>query len=288
MAIEQFNVAGIFGDNGAWTNTVNWDGTALPGDNDRVLIRNTSFDLTTLTGQGDIDLERLEFDKTCKHKIGGSGDRLTIDVQSDAVAGDGPGYLIYAGTGTEAWFTVDTKKFIARHTGFGANACVVKHRTNDIDEYVVENGYNRLDGGIYVLVSLTAAGNRSARLVIDAGSTLTTLVQSGGLCECSTLDTLETCTVSGGEFQHLAAQAVTTLNLHAEGVFRFDGEATIATVNMYGGYLDLSRTAVPKVITTFNGHGGTLDLRGAGVPKFTTIWASDSLRVLGLDKFRTF
>ena len=287
MAVQQFNNEGLFGTSGVWTTVANWDTGGIPALNERVLVRNTGFDIVTVSGQGAIDLERLEFDRTCAHSVGATGDRLTIDVQSDGIGGDGPGWLIYGGKGAEAWFTVDCKKFVARHTGTDDNSCVVSHRTNNIDEVICENGRTQLDGGTYVIVSVTAVDSASTRCIIDSGSTVSIVRQRGGFAEYSSTNTIAQLDVDGGEFQHLADGVVTSLRISGDGVVRFDGEATWAGVTQYGGYLDLSRTAKIKTITDYKGYGGTLDLRGPGVPSFTSYFASDNVKVLGAVKLST-
>ena len=271
-----FTHEGTFSVDGVWTTAGNWPtGGAKPGAGNEVVIRNTSFDLVTVNGEGAIILDQLTFDPTCAHKVGASGDRLTIDITGT------PGLVVYEGTGSEAWFTSDVDIFVAKHSVFNANACVLKNQTAAIAHVQQYNGILRLDGGSYTLLDMLATGSVSARMVIDAGSTLVTVNCSGGTVECNATDAIATCNVSGGEFQHLAAQNITTLNLY-DGVFRMDGAATFTTVNQYGGLLDLSRTAVVnKVLSKYNGFGGTLDLRSGGGVTITSYLPHGPVRVLG-------
>lgn len=274
MAAFQYTHNGTFSADGDWTNSSNWPlGGIKPATGNEVVISNTVFDLTTLSGEAAINLDALTFDPTCVHKVGGSGDRLTIDIDGS------PGVMVYDGRGAEAWFEIEAKIVICRHQVYTSNACVIKHQTATVDDIRMYDGVTRLDGGIYPLVSM-AALNASARCIIDSGSTLTTVNCSGGTIECSATDTLETCNVSGGEFQHLANQPVTTLNIYG-GFFRFDGAATIEIINQFGGYLDMSRTSVNRTITTYNGSGGILDARTGGGLTITTFNKYGPVQVLG-------
>lgn len=286
MAVQQFTNIGTFSSDGVWTTAANWPTGGVPGDSDEVVVQNTSYDITTVSGQGGVDLDRLSFDSSCTHKVGASGDRLTIDVMGTGVGGTGPGHIVYEGTGSEAWFTTDTILFVANAPTFGTNACVVKSQTVDIDEVLILNGRVTLDGGTYLTVTLAASQNTSSICQIDDGSTLTTVNVSGGTCACSATDTITTLNISGGEFQHLANEAITTMNLY-DGIMRFDGAETITTVNQFGGMFDWSRTAANKVVTTYNGYGGILDLRHSGIPSFGTLNIYGPVKVLGAEWLRT-
>ena len=212
MALPFTNV-GTFSSTGVWTTAGNWPTGGVPGAGDECVVQNTSFDIVTVSGQGAIVLDQLTFDPTCKHKVGASGDRLTIDITGT------PGLVVYDGTGSEAWFTSDVDIFVAKHSTFGANACVLKNQSAAIAHIQQYDGLLRLDGGSYTLIDMAATASQSARMVIDGGSTLVTVNCSGGTIECSATDTITTCNVSGGEFQQLKNEAITTLNLY-DGIFR--------------------------------------------------------------------
>lgn len=270
-----FTNVGTFSTNGVWTTATNWPTGGVPANDGVCVVKNTSFDLVTVSGQGGVILDQLTFDPSCTHKVGSSGDRLTIDITSP------PGLVVYEGKGSEAWFTSDVTIFVAKHPVFNANACVLKNQTAAVAHVQQYDGVLRLDGGSYALLDMLAVNSSSARMVIDAGSTLVDVNCSGGTVECSATDAIATCNVSGGEFQQLADQDFVTLNLYG-GIFRMDGSATITTVNQYGGLLDLSRTAaLNKIITKYNGYGGTLDLRSGGGITLSEFLPHGPVKVLG-------
>jgi len=250
-----FTDTGDFTASGAWTTGGNWASASAPVTAETVIISTPAFDVNTFPDVGTVDLGALTISEKCTKQIGGSGDRMDVDALDTTTAA---GVVTFSGKGAVNYFECDTNYFLVDHRSYLPGSLFVKHRSAGIGDVWINDGSVTLDGGTYTRIVSSSIGGNSSKCVIDAGSTLVTVIATSGIIECSATDTITTLELSGsGRFEHLAAEAITTINIYG-GEFYFDGLATVTEINQWGGTVDASRTDGNKVITTYNGHAGRL------------------------------
>ena len=251
-----FGNTGQFTDDGTWTTGTNWANGAAPLDGEAVVISDPDFDIAGFPADPALlQLSALAIASTCTKKIGTAGVRMNVDCTDTA---NGAGVVLFEGAGETNYFACNANYFIINHRTYTVNSLFLKHRTTAIGDVWHRDGSATLDGGSYTRIIMDSKAGASSRLVIDAGSTLAEIICASGIIECSATDAIATLTMSGGGiFEHLAVQAITTLNVWG-GFFYFDGLSTITEINQWGGVVDASRTTGNKTVTKYNGHAGRL------------------------------
>lgn len=255
MAIDNY-----LNQSGDWSAAANWGTGAAPTSSDIVAILNGTYALTTSlpaaaagvnyagfqlgpgfsgtigTGAAPLYLgsvtARIDWQGVnCSgaHLAVDTGDTCAIDVR-----GTGPGLYALALYGPGTWSEVNVQS--AQKVYIGASAVVTL--------LVVHAG---------------------ARVYIESGATVTTIINQGGVID--NYAAVTTINQADGVFMHLGSTTfnVTTLNNYG-GTFKFfSGGGTITTANMHGGTLNADGgNGAARVITTLARYGGSVNLNGLG------------------------
>lgn len=251
--------------NGTWSNAANWSTGAAPTSSDAVqIVSGTQVIDTSLPGA------------TAGVNYTGFlvGPQFAGAIGSDAAS-------LYVGSITaidffgercaEAWIRVDTGDTV---TGFNVKATSSNSNALRLDgpgtisTLRVTKGKVRIGSGLTVtnLIIVPSTGqDADVMVIIDSGATVGSVYMAGGVVYNEAA--LTTLNVSGGTWYHQGESAfnITTLNVWG-GTFEFASDGgTVATLNQYGGKVDLDAgTGKARVITTYNQLGGERVITGVG------------------------
>jgi len=248
--------------NADFQSTANW-GTA-PVTSDVVnLTKAGSQSVTTNVDWSSIDTLTVRVGEQHEGSIATSsspwliGDGWTMELDARGV----PGFYMSVG-GSET-----VTKATVRSTGINGISIA---GSGTITDLLVVAGTVRLSGTLTV-TNLRLLGPK-AQVILEGDHTITnTYVQAGKLTSQSDLATVY---LNGGELNVIGDGAnegdITTLN-QAGGVCYYSPDGrTIATLNAFGGVMDMRRTNHPRVITNGNFYQGFLGYLDDGTDNITT------------------
>jgi hypothetical protein len=236
--------------NAAYTTSGNWEGGSAPTAGDDVFFR---FDTTlALAGsdQSATELGDIEVMTSCVGNAGSENAYLQLDQATSAKT-------VYAGLGV--WYldlgTSGCSEVRVDQTGTsrsGGSALYLRNNTNAITLVTVNSGSVRLTGANITTLVVRAG----ATVVIEEGSTITTIFNDGGTI------------VDYGA-------AVTTWNQRLGTTTRYGTDA--ASVNMYGGVFYNDSTGTLTAVC----YGGILDAARDNRAKSVTLTINGGTAIVG-------
>jgi hypothetical protein len=243
MATQSWG-GGVSGD---WDTAGNWT-SAKPGNNDTVLFP-ASTTRAVSSGQTDenaIDVDTLWFQEGFNANVGSSGNELTIS--ADLLKFEGGGQLWFKAGDT----VVDLAVIRARPATSGITSVYLNGTgTTDYTDMRIQRGNVAIGSNLSTVTKLWVGPDTIVS--IASGSTITDYRQSGGVVTCdSTLTNAEIC---AGTFNLDTVVTGTTFDVYG-GIANILFGGTHPLINLYGGFVDFTRSGTLKTVTTMNVYGG--------------------------------
>jgi hypothetical protein len=232
---------------GAYTNTANWVGGSAPAANDNIFMQFNNAVPLIGSDQGATELDDVHVLPACTGQIGTEDTYLQLDqgtTNQVVYAGRGLGYLDMGDAGG-ALLRVD-------QTAAGRDGKAGLYFRCDTNPYTLAE----IRGGdveFSPAVATTANVRRTATLILQAASTVTTVNVDGGAL-ISNGAALTTVNLSSGNATINGSDAYTA---NVFGGALVSNSTGALTCNMYGGILDLSQLKTARAVT-LNYWGGTV------------------------------
>jgi hypothetical protein len=270
-----------------WSSADNWSGAAVPVNDDDVVLRDSSVSVAYGLDQSAVELDSLTFEKTYTGRVG-------LDYATFATSADGTTTVDTDVEYRPTLLEIDTPSLnIRRHNTTGTPAGSGRIRIDlgtvaceavveDTAQQAADTGRSAVQinaasastniyiesapGGVGIGTALpnttSTVGSVSVsavlpgtRVLIGAGTTITTYSQSGGTNTLQAAATVTTVTVNGGELATDGDFLITTLAVNAGKCYPNNIPAAgnaITTLNHNGGIVDSTRSSQPRTWATVN------------------------------------
>lgn len=235
------------GVSGSWDTAGNWT-SAKPGNNDTVLFPASTTQAITSghTDENAIDVDLLWVQEGFDQDIGASGSELYIS--ADLLKFEGGGRLFFKAGDT----VTDLAIIKARAASSGITSVVLNGTsTTDYTDVRIQRGKVSVGANLSTMASLRVGGDSD--VTIAAGSTITDYAQYAG--SVTNNSTLTNAVICDGIFNQDTVVTGTTFDVYG-GQVNILTTGTHPLINIYGGFVDFTRSANLKTVTTLNVFGG--------------------------------
>lgn len=227
-----------------WNSAAHWSGAATPVDGDTIIIPDIADNITTNMDQSLIDPANFIV-RGFRGTLGTSATPLRLGTVT-RMEYDAPECL-----SCNLNITTLTRGVVSRASN---TASALYFTAGTLTELNVLSGLGiRIGAATATLLQMECTDRSLAKVYIEAGATLTTLTQLGGIVEA--LCAATTVNLDGGEFHFVGdTKTLTALN-QTGGLFVFSSPSgTFTAGTIRGGYWDASRDPDPKTVTNVTFH----------------------------------
>ena len=250
---------------GVWTDPNNWQPTGVPVTGDNVYLEETSQGVTSGLDPNSVLLASLNIAQSYTGSIGDDVNYLKICATKVEI-GYNPGMSVtLTGSGriklnldaNQSFVTIHNSALTASETSMPPIRLLTNHASTVVEVRKGKVGIAYETGETStlskVISSYSTSKTTDSDTYIGAGTTLTTLSQTGGdvVLNCA----LTTATSEGGTLLTQGTGAITTLNA-AGGTVMSNSTGTITTANISGGLLDFTKSAAARTVTTMKLDSG--------------------------------
>lgn len=237
---------------GKWNDALNWTPNGVPVDADQVYFTPTNNqDVTDVTGTSTTDLDFLYVQKGNNSKIGATGTRLQVGVDTALIRGTNEFWWNPQLLCDRVWIDRDTPEAVVdidveatiTHAMFCRGTCTALITSNISNVYVTHHSNMEDD--------VTLAINASI-------STISTYIQKGGNVTCA--EDISTLIMEAGQMTLTGGGPGTIIQ--SGGVLTDKSTADdVSSVILYGGILDMSQLPRARTITTLITGGDGVFIR---------------------------
>jgi hypothetical protein len=248
-----------------WAGPNNWSPVGVPGNSDNVYFQNSSIDVALGLDQNAVTLASLNIEQTYTGEIGTTTTYLRIKATAVEIGYNyGP---VPSQTGSprikldlsnaQSYVTIHNSSASPTETTMPPIRLKFVHASTVIEVRKGKVGIAYETGETSTLATVVASYVSSkmtdADVFIGAGTTLTTLTQTGGdvilLCAATTVN------AGGGTLLVSGTGAITTLNATG-GTITSNSTGTITTCNISGGIVDFTKSTSARTVTTMKLDAG--------------------------------